>query len=78
MKRIDKRIRYQDHALQRLVERGISRDQVSQTLRRPDTEREANRPGARRFEKSISKRIRIVVIAEETTHEFVVITAWTH
>ena len=78
MKRLDKRIRYGEHALQRLLERGVSRDQVSQTLRQPDAERKAKRKGAKRFEKSISKRMRIVVIAEETASEFMVISAWTH
>jgi arginine repressor len=78
MKRIEKRIRYQEHALQRLAERGISKDQVSRTLREPDAVRTAKRMGARRFEKAMSKRNRLVVIAEETANEFMVISTWMH
>jgi uncharacterized protein DUF4258 len=76
MKRIDKRIRYLDHALERFAERGISRDQAAQVLRDPDAERPAKNRAARRFEKALSKRSRLVVIAEEKAAEFWVITAW--
>jgi hypothetical protein len=76
MRRIDKRIRYLDHAEERLRERGISKNQVAQALRHPDTERRAKNRKARRFEKALSARNRLVVIAEEKATEFLVISAW--
>jgi hypothetical protein len=76
MKRIDKRILYMKHAGQRLTERGVSTDQVARTLRNPDVVRPAKSPRAKRFEKALSKRTRLVVIAEEKPTEFLVISAW--
>jgi len=76
MKRIDKRFRYEDHAPQRLSERGISKDQVSLALRNPDAVRRARWKGRRRFEKAISKQRRLVVIAKESATEFLVKTAF--
>ncbi len=78
MKRIDKRIRYLDHALERLGERAITKEQVAQTLRHPDAIRPAKSKPARRFERAFSKRKRLVVIAEEKATEILVISAWWH
>lgn len=72
----DKIIRYQEHALGRMSERGISKKQVEQTIWFPDCVRTANRPGAKRFEKKFSPRRRITVIAEEFEREFWVISAF--
>jgi hypothetical protein len=76
MKRVDKQIRYIEHAEDRLEERGVSRENVALALRHPDTTRPARRENARRFEKAVSRRRRLIVIAEERTTEFCVITAW--
>jgi hypothetical protein len=76
MKRADKRIRYHDHALTRMSQRGVSSDQVAQTLRKPDTERPAKNQNAKRFEKTFSKTKRLSVIAEEKPAEFWVISAF--
>lgn len=72
----DKIIRYQEHALGRMSERGISKEQVEQTIWFHDRVRNANRLGAKRFEKKFSPRRRITVIAEEFEREFWVISAF--
>ena len=76
MHRRDRIIRYQERALGRMSERGISKEQVEQTIRFHDGVRNANRPGAKRFEKKFSPKRRIVVIAEEYEREFWVISAF--
>ena len=76
MKRADKRIRYQEHAERRLAERGVSKEHVARALRQPDAERPAKREDAKRYEKAISKKRRVVVIAEERATEFWVISTW--
>jgi hypothetical protein len=76
IKRADKRIRYQDHAVSRMGQRGVSHDHVMQTLRHPDAERPAKSRPAKRFEKAFSARRRLIVIATEKTSEFMVISAW--
>jgi hypothetical protein len=60
----------------RMQERGISRSNVEQTLHNPDTVRPAKNRNARVFEKTLSKRKRLKVIAEEKPLEFWVITAY--
>ena len=76
MKRADKIIRYQAHALRRMAQRGVTSTHVASALRNPDAERPAKRKDARRFEKVISKRRRVVVIASESASDFWVISAW--
>ena len=76
MKRRDKSIRYQDHAVKQMHWRSISRLQVAKTVRNPDAERKARREGATRFEKKLSTRRRLGVIADEYASEFLVITAF--
>ena len=76
MRRADKRIRYHEHAERRLAERGVSKEHVARSLRQPEVERPAKREDARRFEKAISRKRRVVVIAEERATEFWVISAW--
>lgn len=71
----DKIIRYQEHALARMSERGISKEQVEQTIWFHDSKRNAKVPGATRFEQKLSPRRRMVVIAKESEREFRVITA---
>jgi hypothetical protein len=69
-------MRFRQHARTRQAQRGFTHDHVAQTLRRPDRERPAKGPHAKRFEKAFSKKRRLVVIAEENPSEFLVITAW--
>ena len=76
MRSREKAIRYLDHALTRMQERGISKQHVEKAVRAPDQVREAKNKGARRFEKKISSRRRIAVIAGESDREFEVITAF--
>jgi len=72
----DKTIRYEVHAIHRMRRRGINETQVEQTIREPTSVRSAKRPGAKRFERKISARKRLVVIAEESNDSYWVITAW--
>ena len=65
MKRQDKPIRYEQHAKNRMRQRGISEDQVSRTVRAPDRRGKARREGAERLVKKLSKSRSIIVIAEE-------------
>ena len=76
MRREDKWIRFvEPHGLTRIYQRGITREQVATVLRRPDTVRRAKH-GGKRFEKSLSPRRRIAVIAEETGDTLWVVTAF--
>ena len=76
MKARDKSIRYHEHALQRMKERGIEKSMIEKALRAPDLVRDAKRDDAKRYEKSISKRRKIVVIASQDRDSFWVISAW--
>ena len=76
MHRQDKPIRYHVHAKRRMRRRGISEIQVERAIREPDVVRPARRQGAQRFEKRLSKRRRLTVIAEVEKRETWVITAW--
>jgi len=76
VKRRDKTIRYQTHAIRRLNQRGISYEQIEQTIKSADAVRKAKRKGTKRFEKKLSKRTRITVIAEEHASEIWVISVW--
>jgi len=71
-----KPIRYEPHAEERLHERGVSEEQVERTLRSPDKVRPARRPGFRRYEKAISTRRRLAVIAEPGQDFVTVLTVW--
>ena len=76
MKRRDKTIRYQAHARRQMRRRGISVEQVERCVRKPDAERPARRSGAKRLEKKLSARTRVVVIAEEGSTEVWIVTAF--
>jgi hypothetical protein len=57
-------------------QRGVTHDQVAQTLRHPNAEMPAKSRPAKRFEKRFSTKRRLIVIAEEKLSEFMVISAW--
>lgn len=76
MKRRDKAIFYEPHARRRMQQRGVSEKQVSQTLRDPDAERPARRDDDRRYEKQLSSKRRLVVIARENDSSFTVISTF--
>jgi len=59
-----------------MEQRGVSKEQVRKALRDPDVERPAKRDDARLFEKHISRKRRLRVIASEDKTSFWVITAW--
>lgn len=59
-----------------MAERGISKEQVTRAIRHPDKQGPAKRADATRFEKKLSPKKRLIVIAEEHVREFWVITAW--
>lgn len=56
--------------------RGIDKPSVERVLRAPDRVRKAKRGDAKRYEKAISKRRTIVVIASEDKDSIWVISAW--
>ena len=76
MKRRDKNLYYQTHARKRMGERGISPQQVERAVYNPDKEGPANRSGATRFEKKISPKRRVCVIADEDSRSIGVVTAF--
>ena len=76
MNKRDKPIFYERHAVERMNQRGISPSQVERTIRRADKISDAKRDGAMKFEKSLSKKRKIVVIAEELKDAYRVISAW--
>ena len=76
MRRDEKAIRYTDHARRRMAQRGITQQQVEAALARPDAVRPADTPDARQFEKRLSKRRRITIVAVETSDAFRVVTLW--
>jgi hypothetical protein len=76
VKRADKSIRYHPHAEVRLQQRSVDKSQVARTLRNPDAERPARRPDATRFERALSPRRRLAVIAIESSDSFLVLSAF--
>ena len=72
----DKLIQYEEHALRRMQERGISREQIERTVRSPERARAARREGATRFEKRLSKRKRLNVIADVEVSVIRVVTGF--
>ena len=76
MKRADKPIRYHPHAEVRLQQRSVDKSQVAEILRTPDAERSARRTDATRFEKALSRRRRLAVIAIESSDSFLVLSAF--
>ena len=76
MKRAHKAIRYEIHAIRRMAQRGVSEQQIREAVRHPSAVRSAKRYGAKRFEKVISRRRRLCVIAEERELEFWIVSAW--
>lgn len=76
MRREDTWIRYvEPHGLDRMYQRGISREQVAAAIRRPDNARRARRERTQ-FEKTLSRNRRIAVVAKETSDTIWVITAY--
>jgi hypothetical protein len=76
MKRADKPIIYEAHALNRMAQRGVTREHVAASVRRPNASRPAKRKGARRLERSFSARRRLVVIAEEGANFIRLVSVW--
>ena len=76
MKWHDKPIRYEVHALRRMNQRGISREQVAEVVRKPQANRPAKRVGARRLESRFSARRRLAVIVENQSDHIGIISAF--
>lgn len=68
-------IRYPPHAAARMQSRGVSKAQVERAIRKHDQKRLQNNRRWR-FEKALSRRNRLVVIAEEHAQSLVVITVF--
>ena len=69
-------VRYEVHALRRMQQRGISKEQVAQVLRRPQANRSARREGAKRLERRLSAKRRLAVIVEETDRFIRIVSAF--
>jgi hypothetical protein len=76
MQRRNKPIHFDDHAIQRMQQRGVSRDQVLKAVRDPHRSRTPKRAGARRFERKFSSKRRLAVIADETSSQIIVISVF--
>ena len=76
MRRSEKAIRYRPHAEERMEDRNVSRQHVRSTLTDPSAQRPARIEGAIRFERPISSRKRLAVIALEDSTSFTVITVF--
>ena len=76
MRRADKPLRYGEHARDRMRQRSIREDQAERTVHDPQVIRPARRRGARRFERELSPRRRLAVIAEESTDMITIISAF--
>ncbi len=76
MRRAEKPLRYGEHARERMRQRSISEKQVEQAVYYPQVIRPARRRGAGRFEKQLSTRRRLAVIAEERTDLITIISAF--
>jgi hypothetical protein len=76
MRRSDLPIHYDPHALRRMSQRSVSREQIEQVVRSPDAVRPAKRRGALRLEKAMSARKRLAVIAEVSRTDALIVSAW--
>ena len=76
MKWHDKPIRFEIHALRRMSQRGISREQVAEVVRKPQANRPAKREGVRRLESRFSARRRLAVIVENGPYCIEIISAF--
>lgn len=73
---ISKPFRYEDHALHRMKERGITRLEVDQVIAAPDYRRPAKRPGAMRIGRTLNARESLEVIVEETPDFIRIVSVW--
>lgn len=65
-----------EHAVMQMRVRGISLEQIEETLRNPDTIGKAKLKGAKRIEKKISSRRRLAVIIVVERRFIRIITAF--
>ena len=66
------------YARNRMRTRGVTRDQVVHAIHHPNRTRKAKIPGAMLFEKQISTRRRLVVIADERSDPIRIINTYWH
>jgi len=76
MKGRDTPLQFEQHAAWRMRKRGVSPEQVVETVYRPDAVRPARRPGAQRYEKAFSARRRLAAIAEREEAFLRIVSAW--
>ena len=76
MKRHEKPVELTRYARHRMDSRGISRQQVRTAVHHPDRIRKAKSPGLRLYERKISTRRRLVVIADEQPTVIRIINAY--
>ena len=75
-RRINKPIRYEKHALQRMLQRGITQQQIERALSDPHSRSPAKRPGATKIRHLMNARETLTVIIEETPSFIRVVSAW--
>ena len=71
-----KKIAYSRHALERMEQRGITREYVRQALRGPYAKVVDSRPGKREITTRLKDRNLCVVVNENADRFFVITTYW--
>jgi hypothetical protein len=64
------------HAAERMIQRGITQDEVEATIRTPDTHSPGNTTYAERFERDFPPAKRLVVIAEKVGDDYKIVTTY--
>lgn len=71
-----KPVEFSLHADERLAARGISRNQIVNAIRQPDIRKAGNTAYTQRFEREFHPHRWLIVIAEELSDRFKVVTAF--
>ncbi len=71
-----KEIEFTEHADEQMAARGISRNQVANTIRQPGTQKAGNTVYTQRLEREFPPNRSLVVIVEELGDRFKVVTTY--
>jgi uncharacterized protein DUF4258 len=69
-------VAFDEHAIQRMQERGVNEDEVLDVLRNPDRTDLQTLPGRFRFRKNLGPSAWVDVIFEEDPTQIVVFSVW--
>lgn len=64
------------HALDQLVERGLSQEMVWEAFKKPDSSRDGKTPDSFEFKKRFDKHTVIVVAKKNEKNEWVILSCW--